>query len=63
MTLLLRSQHLDREPKLTAGTELTCQHDGAEVQLIVSSPQPALHDGRWVNGTVGGRPAVVWLSW
>lgn len=62
MTLLLRSQRLDREPKLAPGTELTCQHDGGEVRLVVTAPQPRQHDGRWVNGTVGGRPAVVWLS-
>lgn len=63
MTLLLRSQRLAREPLLTTGTELTCQHDGTEVRLVVTSPQPRLHDGRWVNGTVGGQPAVVWVTW
>lgn len=62
MTLLLRSQRLDREPVLAPGVELPCQHDGAEVRLVVSNPQPRLHDGRWVGGTVGGRPAVVWLA-
>lgn len=62
MTLLLRSQRLPREPALGPGAELVCQHDGAEVRLVVSAAQPRQHDGRWVNGTVGGQPAVVWLS-
>lgn len=63
MTLLLKSQHLDHEPDLTPDAELVCQHDGAEVRLVVTSPQPRQHDGRWVNGTVGGTPAVVWVTW
>lgn len=63
MTTLLRSQRFDREPKLTAGAELRCQHDGCEVSLIVTGAQPRQADGCWVNGVVGSTPAVVWVTW
>jgi hypothetical protein len=63
MTMTLRAQRLDREPILAAGVELVCDNDGTEVRLRVTSAQPPLHDGRWVNGLVGGKPAVVWVTW
>lgn len=64
MTLLLKSQRLLAEPALKVGAVLDCEdRDGQVVQLRVTLLQPALLDGRWVNGTVGSTPAVVWLTW
>lgn len=63
MPMTLQAQRLPAEPVLAAGAELVCRHEDREVRMVVTAPQPPLHDGRWVNGHVGGTPAVVWVTW
>jgi hypothetical protein len=60
--MTLTAQRYDRPPVLASGAELVCRHEGRDVSLVVTAAQPPQHDGRWVNGHVGGTPAVVWVS-